>query len=79
MIDSLINSEALTTIFNFVETFDDNLIKSSYSPSWLIGLFKERVFLSISKPVFSFKISANFFVVIAPNNFPVSPALASIF
>ena len=47
-----------------------------YSPTLLIGAFKETFFLSISIPDFANNSSVNFLVVIVPNNLPDSPAFA---
>ena len=73
---SLRTSEAVTTIANSHLTLEVNLINIVYSPTLLIGAFKETFFLSISIPDFANNSSVNFLVVIVPNNLPDSPAFA---
>ena len=73
---SLIVSEAETSTFNWALTLEESLIVIKKLPTWLIGLSKIIDFLSISIPHFASNSSESFLVVIVPNNFPDSPALA---
>ena len=69
-------SEAVTTTPKDTLTLDVNLMFIVKLPNLLIGASREIVFLSTSIPNLALISSANFLVVIAPNNLPDSPAFA---
>ena len=65
------------TTFIFVDTSGYSLTSTSYPPATFI-VSTTTFFLSIDKLNWLFIASATSLLVIAPNNLPLSPALASI-